>query len=228
MAALTEAETRALVCSSLLVVLAAFGRFVLQPPVGRVDAVGMVRAGDLDSALAVAESLHSDQERRRQPLVPGERIDINTAGESELDRLPGVGPALARRILEWRRERGHFGSLADLEHVPGLGSSKVRRVAPFINLPPSLPPPFGPRTAGGTGVGEGRAPPGSSGTRIDLNRASALELRGLPGIGPAKADAIVRWRLEKGFFEDLEELREVPGIGPATLRQLRLLVVVRP
>ena len=89
MATLTEAETRALVCSSLLVVLAALGRSLLQPPVGRVDAAGMVRAGDLDSALAVAESLHSDQERRRRPLIPGERIDINTAGESELDRLPG-------------------------------------------------------------------------------------------------------------------------------------------
>ena len=224
MATLTEAETRALVCSSLLVVLAALGRSLLQPPVGRVDAAGMVRAGDLDSALAVAESLHSDQERRRQPLVPGERIDINTAGESELDRLPGVGPALARGILEWRRERGHFGSLADLEQVPGLGSNRVSRLAPFIKLPPSL----GPRTAGRSGVGEGRAPPGSSRTRIDLNRASAQELRGLPGIGPVKADAIVRWRLEKGFFGHLEELREVPGIGPATLRQLRPLVVVRP
>jgi competence protein ComEA len=64
--------------------------------------------------------------------------------------------------------------------------------------------------------------------RVNLNRATAEELEILPGIGPAKASAIVRWRSEHGRFRKLEDVLGVPGIGPATLERLRALVVVRP
>ncbi len=56
---------------------------------------------------------------------------------------------------------------------------------------------------------------------IDVNEASADDLTGLPGIGPAKAAAIVRHRERHGRFESLDALLEVSGIGPATLARLR-------
>lgn len=63
------------------------------------------------------------------------------------------------------------------------------------------------------------------GARIDINTASAEQLASaLPGIGPAKADAIVEWREANGPFETLEQLMDVPGIGPKTLERLRGLV----
>ena len=55
----------------------------------------------------------------------------------------------------------------------------------------------------------------------DLNSRTAAELEALPGIGPAKAAAIVRWREEHGPFTSLEALQEVPGIGPGTVAMLR-------
>ena len=216
---MTEGESKALVASSLLVLLSVLGRTLLSPPAAEITADGIRDAGRVESALAVAESASASIERRSSPLRPGERIDPNTADEEELDRLPGVGPALAAAIVETRRGEGPFESLADLERVPGLGSSTVRRLGPYIALP---------RTDGGRGAMDGSASdsrgPRKPPSRLDLNRASEGDLESLPGIGPTRAAAIVRWRREHGRFVELEDLLEVPGIGPATLERLRSLV----
>ena len=72
-------------------------------------------------------------------------------------------------------------------------------------------------------------PAGPPGTAVlDLNRASVKELEALPGIGPTRAGAIVRWRGEHGSFRTVDDLLEVPGIGPTTLERLRALVGVGP
>ncbi len=221
---LTEGETRALLASSALVLLAAVSRMLLQTSAAELGGSGLEQVGRLDSALAVAESAHVEGRLRNKPLAPGERIDLNLVGEVELDRLPGVGRALARAIVERRREAGPFRSLADLERVPGLGSKSVERLAPYVILP---------------GVSENRETPGGRGrtvrtapperrARLNLNDASLEELESLPGIGPARARAILRWREERGFFRELEELLEVPGIGPATIERLRPLAGVGP
>jgi competence ComEA-like helix-hairpin-helix protein len=223
---LTEGESKALLASSVLVLLAALGRVLLQPPAAQVQVAGLHSAGDVDSALAVAESVRTEEERRREPLAPGERIDPNAADEVELDRLPGVGPALARSIVVSRREGGRFRSLEDLERVQGLGSSKIGRLAPYTTLPET----GGGRPApGGEASRSSRADPQHKRLgRLDLNRATAEELVALPGIGPARASAIVRWRSEHGSFRNIEALLEVPGIGLATLERLRPLVITGP
>ena len=56
---------------------------------------------------------------------------------------------------------------------------------------------------------------------IDVNEATVDELTGLPGIGPAKAAAIVSYRRLHGRFESLDALLDISGIGPATLARLR-------
>jgi len=56
---------------------------------------------------------------------------------------------------------------------------------------------------------------------LDLNKASAAELEGLPGIGPVRAEAIVRYRDAHGPFKRLEDLKQVAGIGDKTLEAVR-------
>lgn len=58
-------------------------------------------------------------------------------------------------------------------------------------------------------------------TRLDLNRATVAELESLPGIGAAKAAAIVARRKTVGHFRSVDDLESVRGIGPVLIEQLR-------
>jgi len=61
---------------------------------------------------------------------------------------------------------------------------------------------------------------------VDLNRATVEQLTDLPGIGAAKAAAIVAHRSSSGVFESVEDLEAVRGIGPALVDKLRPLVTL--
>ena len=65
-------------------------------------------------------------------------------------------------------------------------------------------------------------------TPLDLNRATERQLQQLPGVGPARARAIVRLRDRRGGFTRIAQLLRVRGIGRATLRRLRPLLTVGP
>jgi competence protein ComEA len=51
-------------------------------------------------------------------------VDLNTASTEQLEELPGVGPVLAQRILDWRTEHGRFSSVDDLQEVNGIGARR--------------------------------------------------------------------------------------------------------
>jgi len=62
------------------------------------------------------------------------RLDVNHASAEELDALPGIGPVLARRIVETRRESGRFESPEDLLRVRGVGPRLLERLRPRIEV----------------------------------------------------------------------------------------------
>ena len=85
------------------------------------------RAAPLTITAAPASSASWDRR-----LAQARQIDVNTADASELERLPGVGPALARRIVEDREARGAFHSLEDLSRVRGIGSKTYEQLKDHI------------------------------------------------------------------------------------------------
>jgi competence protein ComEA len=66
---------------------------------------------------------------------PGDgAVDINTSTAVELQRLPGVGPATARKIIEYRAEHDGFKTIEELMEVKGIGPAKLRKMKPFVVL----------------------------------------------------------------------------------------------
>jgi competence protein ComEA len=55
-------------------------------------------------------------------------VNINTADEKALDSLPGVGPAMAKRIIEYRETEGAFQSIEDIKKIKGIGETKFAKL----------------------------------------------------------------------------------------------------
>jgi competence protein ComEA len=61
-------------------------------------------------------------------------IDLNRATEQDFDALPGIGPRLAERIMEYRQSVGVFHSLDELRTVKGIGKKKFERIRPLVTV----------------------------------------------------------------------------------------------
>lgn len=110
------------------------GLYVLHPGARVVDALAAA-GGTVDGADLAAVNLARPVEDGEQVVVPvagaaagpsavpsdGGAVDLNSADQAALEALPGIGPALAERILAWREENGRFRSVDDLLAVPGIG-----------------------------------------------------------------------------------------------------------
>jgi competence protein ComEA len=64
----------------------------------------------------------------------GSLVNLNAAGLSELDSLPGVGPVTAQKILDWRSAHGAFTSVDELLEVDGIGDKTLADIAPHVTL----------------------------------------------------------------------------------------------
>jgi competence ComEA-like helix-hairpin-helix protein len=203
-----------------------------------------------------ALAAHSARSARlARPLGPGERVDLNHAPAEEIARLPRVGMALAKRIVRARSESGGFQSMLELDRVPGVGptllasfdslatlgdTNRVRRKRPASGEPrPAIaasPPPapaLGPilrardLPAASRVEASTLGAPRSARPPLDLNSATAEQLIELPGIGPARARAILAYRESHGPFASVAELEKVPGVSSRLVRQLAPQVTAR-
>jgi competence protein ComEA len=161
-------------------------------------------------------------------------LDVNRAARAELMQVPGVGPALADRLLAYRKVHGPFQNLEDLRRVPGVGPATWRRLRDHLCVEP--PPPGTvvavrdahikpPAPAKEKRTGQSKKEEALAGQVININRANLTDLQKLPGIGVKLSQRIVEER-GKRPFADVNELRRVSGIGPKTLEKIRPFVVV--
>lgn len=168
--------------------------------------------GDAPGALAGGSADGSDGWGLPGPTVaPGTVVHVSGAVRTPgvvmlppssrvADAIEAAGGAMPDAATD-RINLARFVEDAERVHVPRVGED--------------APPPEGPGS-------QGVLPDG----RIDLNAASQAELETLPGVGPARAQAIIAEREERPFRAP-GDLRRVPGIGEATFQRLAPLVAVR-
>lgn len=74
------------------------------------------------------------EHRRDASMGKNGKININTADEKTLDELPGIGPAMAKRIVEYREREGMFRSPEELKNVRGIGEAKFEKLRDRVEI----------------------------------------------------------------------------------------------
>ena len=72
--------------------------------------------------------------RAASRLAPGQKININTATAEELDRLPGIGPAKSKAIIDYRNQNGNFKTIEDIQKVKGIKAGEFSKITDFIKV----------------------------------------------------------------------------------------------
>lgn len=127
-------------------------------------------------------------------------LDLNKATAADLDALPGIGPKLAQRIIDFRGQLASrsFSSVDDLTGVSGISASKLTPLKPLVGVGDQPPP----------------SPQQPVAMVINVNRAKAEQIALLPGVTPQQAQAIVDYRktLNGKKFSGTYQLTSVQGV----------------
>jgi comEA protein len=87
-----------------------------------------------DSATAAAFRAQAAEVAQLADEMAKRPVDINTATRMELERLPGIGPVLSQRIIDYRDRHGPFASVEALDDVPGIGPKRLEAVRGYATV----------------------------------------------------------------------------------------------
>ncbi|MGD0826598.1 MAG: helix-hairpin-helix domain-containing protein [Desulfobaccales bacterium] len=187
------------------------------------------------------EAAPTTQGKEQKAAEPGfgAPVDLNTADRKALEALPGVGPAMARKIIAARP----FKSVDDLSKIKGMSQAKVETLKDKVTVgqekaampeakPAPAPAPAASPAAGKPAVakepaspakpvatekGKGGAAQLAPGQKVNLNTASKEDLDKLPEIGPVKAQAIIEGRP----YQKIEDVMKVKGIKEGIFEKIK-------
>ena len=77
--------------------------------------------------------------------APASRVDLNLASEADLEALPKIGPATAKRIVEYRKQVGTIKTVDELVNVQGIGEKTLEILRPHVTVGSSVPAPSAPK-----------------------------------------------------------------------------------
>lgn len=104
---------------------------------GTVEDGSQIRVpGEGETVEAPVSAPHRTRSARTaaKASAPVGQVSLNSASAEELDQLPGVGPATAQKIIDYRTANGGFKSVDEVQHVKGIGPKKYAKMAPYLAL----------------------------------------------------------------------------------------------
>lgn len=131
-------------------------------------------------------------------------LPLNESDSAALEKLPGIGPVLASRIIRYREKLGGFYHRSQLREVYGIDDSLYAFIEHFIETNPA----------------EGSL------KKMDINTATLETLRQHPYLRWEKAKAIIRYREANGPFANVRDLEKILTLDTLTIRRLLPYVVV--
>ena len=141
-------------------VAAAAGATALAAQIAAVDSARALKHGTArprrKTPRTASLRVHAQQTARADSTLI---VDVDRASAAELEQLPRVGPALARRIISNRDEFGPYGSLQALSRVKGIGPKMVTRLAAHVTFSGSARPSSALSVSPGSAPNSGRYPP---------------------------------------------------------------------
>ena len=171
-------------------------------------ALALCLGGAGGASVAVAGPGDASPKAPVDPKTPAEKVDLNAATVDQLVALPGVGDAIARKIVAGRP----YASVDDLA-AAGVGPGTIDKIRGLVTVSrthrgaePKEPAAAGPHVRGSE--------------RLDLNRATEDELMDLPGVGKVTAERIVTGRP----YASVDDLAKA-GVSAKTIEKIRGLVV---
>lgn len=86
------------------------------------------------ASLVEVEEVQGSDRGSRGRAAAGGTVRLNSATQSELESLPGIGPSLAGRIIDYRNHHGAFKRIEDVQQVPGIGAGRFRQMKDRLAL----------------------------------------------------------------------------------------------
>lgn len=81
-----------------------------------------------------AKAIQPPEKPEAPGILEGEVLDLNTASQGDLTRLPGIGEKKAAAIVAWREEHGGFGSVDEITEVKGIGEGILAKIRPYVTV----------------------------------------------------------------------------------------------
>ena len=63
-----------------------------------------------------------------------QKVNINEAKQEDFEQLPGIGPSIAKKIIEYREQNGKFTSIDELQEVKGIGEAKFENIKEYVTI----------------------------------------------------------------------------------------------
>lgn len=99
-----------------------------------LDSLDIQESRQNASLVAAEPDIETAPHRNKARQGPIGKVNINTANAAALERIPGIGPAMAQRIIE-HRQRSKFHTPEDLIDVKGIGEKKLDKMRPYVIAP---------------------------------------------------------------------------------------------